>query len=236
MIGYREQTQAGREWEPLVEVGLRTRRRRAGSRNAEAAARYAALGWPVCPGAFQPDGNQRSAVPRSCSCDRMGCPLPAAHPVSPAWQNLATTDPSQVSRWWAAGPAANVILVTGRTFDVLDVPAAAAAKAMASMERSRIGPGPVAVSPGDRAYFFVRTRGAPEDESEWWPCHLDNEPEYTEEVAGLRWHCRNSYVLAPPSRAGGVTLRWLREPAAAELPDGLVLLETLADACEEISS
>jgi hypothetical protein len=54
------------------------------------------------------------------------------------------------------------------------------------------------------------------------------------EIAGLRWHCKDSYVLAPPSRlSNGLTARWIREPAAEPLPDALRLLEYLADACEE---
>jgi len=54
-----------------------------------------------------------------------------------------------------------------------------------------------------------------------------------DQVAGLRWHCLDSYVLAPPSRFGsGVVSRWISEPADEPLPDGLPLLEFLADACE----
>jgi Bifunctional DNA primase/polymerase, N-terminal len=91
---------------------------------------------------------------------------------------------------------------------------------------------------GGRVLFFVATRGAPEDEDEWWSCQLDCEPEDVGEVAGLRWHCRNSYVLAPPSRdPAGLTGRWLCPlpdgPAGPPpLPDAVRLLEFLADACE----
>jgi hypothetical protein len=201
---------------------------------ADAAVRYAVMGWPVCIGAFPPGRAQHPADQlRACSCDRVGCPSPSAHPMSPAWQILASTDPALVARWWAGMPEANVILPTGRVFDVLDVPARAGMLALARMERSGLRPGPVAISAGDRAYFFVRTRGAPDDESEWWSCHLDCEPEEVADVTGLRWHCRDSYVIAPPSRsAGGAVARWLRDPGR-ELPDGVPLLEALADACEE---
>jgi bifunctional DNA primase/polymerase-like protein len=88
-----------------------------------------------------------------------------------------------------------------------------------------------------RTLFFVATRGAPEDEDEWWSCHLDCAPEDVGEVASLRWHCRNSYVLAPPSRdAAGLAARWISAPGGAgpaALPDAVRLLEFLADACEE---
>ena len=220
----------------MVEAVLRRGRRRAVERMAVAAAEYAALGWPVCPGAYPPDRPRHGEAPRACSCDRIGCPAPGAHPMSPAWQVQATADPALVERLWTARPRANVILVTGRTFDVLDVPAAAGTAALAMMDRSAVRPGPVAISAGDRALFFVATRGTPADEDEWWSCHLDCEPEVDFQVAGLRWHCRDSYVLAPPSRDGNaVKAHWLRPPDGQPLPDGLRLLGFLADACEEIA-
>jgi hypothetical protein len=211
---------------------------------ALAAVRYAALGWPVCLGAYPPDrpqrssGTQRSAgMQRACSCDRIGCPAPGAHPMSPTWQMQASDNPDDVARAWRATPEANVILVTGRVFDVLDVPAQVGTAALARMEKAGVRPGPVAISAGNRALFFVRTRGAPADEDEWWSCRLDCEPEIVADVSGLRWHTRDSYVLAPPSRYGnGLAARWVRDPAGSPLPDGLRLLEVLADVCEEVGS
>jgi hypothetical protein len=223
----------------MVEAVLRSRRRRAVERRAVermavAATRYAEMGWPVCVGAYPPGPAQRPGETlRACSCDRVGCPAPGAHPISPAWQVQATSDQPVVERRWLARPEANVILVTGRVFDVLDVPAAAGMAALGQMERSGVRPGPVALSAGDRALFFVLSRAVLTDEDEWWSCHLDCEPETVAQIAGLRWHCKDSYVLAPPSRLrSGITARWVREPADHPLPDGLRLLEFLADACE----
>jgi hypothetical protein len=148
----------------------------------------------------------------------------------------ATDNPDQVRKVWQATPDANVILVTGRVFDVLDVPAQVGTAALGRMEKAGVRPGPVAIGAGNRALFFVRTRGAPADVDEWWSCHLDCEPEILADVAGLRWHCRDSYVLVPPSRLGtGPPGRWVRDPAGSPLPDGLRLLEVLADVCEEVS-
>ncbi|HLX46933.1 MAG TPA: bifunctional DNA primase/polymerase [Streptosporangiaceae bacterium] len=249
----------------MVDVMLRRARRRertARERMAAAARRYAGLGWPVCQGAYPPRVLPGAAAVRACSCDRIGCPAPGAHPVSPAWQLQATADPLTVGRMWATTPEANVILVTGRVFDVLDVPMTAGLTALAEMERAGIRPGPVAIlasperrsaalssperrsmtlsspgrrptaSTGDRALFFVATRGAPEIQDEWWSCHLDCVPDDdVAEAAGLRWHCRDSYVLAPPSRCGpGLTTRWIREPEGQPLPDAMRLLAHLADA------
>jgi len=154
-----------------------------------AAAEYAAMGWPVCAGAYPPGRSRHGEALRACSCDRVGCPDPGAHPMSPAWQAQATADPRLVAQCWMARPEGNIILVTGRVFDVLDVPAAAGAAALALMDRSAVR---------------------------------------------LRWHCRSSYVLAPPSRDGNaLKAHWVRPPDGRPLPDGLRLLGFLADACEE---
>jgi hypothetical protein len=237
---------------PMVEVALRRSRRGETGRLA-AAVEYAEMGWPVCLGAVpRHDGTRHlrpssrhlrsSMVPRgatgdagrACSCDRIGCPAPGAHPVSAAWQIEASSDADEVGRWWRDRPDANVILVTGRVFDVLDVPAAAGTVALERMDRSPAATGPVALTADDRAFFFVRTRGAPADEDEWWTCHLDCEPDSFAPVAGLRWHCRDSYVVAPERGGRGPAAQWIRDPRAHPLPDGLRLLEFLADACEEV--
>lgn len=195
---------------------------------------YAAMGWPVCPGAHlrrEIDGKRETG--RACSCDRVGCPAPGAHPVSPTWQMQATVDIATIENWWETRPEANVILVTGRVFDVLEVPAAAGREALARMDAAGAETGPVAAMGPDRTLFFVATRGAPADEQEWWSCGLDASPDFSAETT-LRWHCRDSYVLAPPSRLReGRDVRWVREPAGRPLPDALRVLEYLVDACEE---
>jgi hypothetical protein len=223
----------------MVDAVMRRGRRRAKEQMASAAQSsaalaYAAMGWPVCAGVHPLRGAPGAPeTGRACSCDRVGCPAPGAHPLSPAWQIQATVDTAVIRRWWLAKPEANVILVTGRVFDVLDVPAAAGTAALGRMERCGVATGPVAVSAGDRMMFFVATRLAA-DEEEWWSCHLDCEPESVTQAGGLRWHCRNSYVLAPPSRHGtGLAAYWIREPGDHPLPDVLRPLEYLVDACEE---
>jgi Bifunctional DNA primase/polymerase, N-terminal len=157
--------------------------------------------------------------------------------VSPTWQMQATVDGETIRQWWEARPEANVILVTGRVFDVLDVPAVAGAAALSAMTAAGVPTGPVAVQGGERMLFFVATRGAPADEVEWWSCGLDSSPDTSAQTEVLRWHCRDSYVLAPPSRYGdGQDVRWVRQPAGQPLPDALRLLEFLVDACEEEGS
>jgi hypothetical protein len=194
----------------------------------DAALEYAALGWPVCMGAHPtPDG------PRGCSCDRVGCPDPGAHPLSPAWQMQASVDEMIVGNWWTRAPEANVVLPTGRVFDVFDVPASSGLLALARMDRGAVTAGPVAAL-GERYLLFVATRGAPDDEDEYWTCHLDCLPEAVIESPGLRWHCRDSYVLAPPSTLPyGQGSSWIRHPAGRPLPDPLRVLDVLADCIDD---
>ncbi|MEU1616416.1 bifunctional DNA primase/polymerase [Streptomyces sp. NPDC005722] len=169
-----------------------------------------------------------------CSCDRIGCPTPGTHPVSFAWQTQATTDPEQVRRWLRAHPLANFITATGIAHDVLDVPAEAGRMALERLAAEGSAAGPVAVSEG-RMLFFTATR-ATADEDEWWPCELDCHPETLDEHPGLRWHCRASYVLLPPSRLpSGATVAWVAGHGPDRpLPDPLPLLAVLTDACAQV--
>ncbi|MEU5531963.1 bifunctional DNA primase/polymerase [Streptomyces sp. NPDC020362] len=186
----------------------------------------AAAGLPLAPAAH-PARDYR------CSCDRVGCPTPARHPVSFAWQTQSTTDRGQIERWARHQPEANFITATGMVHDVLDVPLQAGREALERLLGAGVEVGPVAESDDGRMLFFTLTRGTPEDEDEWWPCELDCRPETMDEHPGLRWHCRGSYVLVPPARLpgdDGRQVRWARGPEHA-LPDPLSLLEVLTDAC-----
>src|SRR3954470_18046185 len=75
----------------------------------------AGAGLPLAPAAYPAPGYR-------CSCDRVGCPTPARHPVSFAWQTQSTTDPAQTERGARHQPQANFITATGMVHDVLDVP------------------------------------------------------------------------------------------------------------------
>ncbi|MET8172067.1 bifunctional DNA primase/polymerase [Streptomyces clavifer] len=205
------------------------RRRPKPQPEADDAARLALLlavaeaGMPISPAAH-PSGYR-------CSCERVGCPTPARHPVSFAWQTQSTTDRDQIERWAEGQPLANFITATGMVHDVLDVPLPAGLAALERLIEAGVDVGPVAQSGDDRILFFTATRGTPEDEDEWWPCELDCHPETMDEHPGLRWHCRGSYVLLPPARLPGeLDVHWIRGPENP-LPDPLNLLETLTDAC-----
>ncbi|WP_354639965.1 bifunctional DNA primase/polymerase [Kitasatospora camelliae] len=211
----------------------RDRRQERPATGGEAAVRLDQLlgavraGFPVAPAAH-PAGYR-------CSCDRVGCPAPAQHPLSFAWQSQATCDPEQLARWLARDPRANFITATGRAHDVLDVPAEAGRLALERLDERGVG-GPVAAVGEDRYLFFTATRGTPADEDEWWTSALDSTPDTMSEHPGLRWHCRGSYTLLPPAAlADGSEVRWLRGPEQP-LPDPLRVLDVLTDACTEVGA
>jgi hypothetical protein len=146
----------------------------------------------------------------------------------------ATVDITMIRQWWHESPSANVLLVTGRVFDVLEVPAVPGALALTKMASAGVDTGPVSLLGDEMMHFYVTTRGAPVDEDEWWSCGLDGSPEMATPTGEVRWHCRESYALAPPSRYGaGLSVRWVRPPAGRPLPDAVRMLEYLADAIEE---
>lgn len=220
--------------------GRRARRARRDRRERllAAALECAARGWLVCAGAH-PRGDGSGA----CSCDRLGCPAPAAHPISPAWQLQGTSDRARLRQSWAATPDANVVLPTGHVFDALEVPAPAGDLALRRLGDSGSPVGPVAAYGADRYLFLVTTRGAPQDEDEWWSSHLDvrkshtgavhhvdSEPEIDPDAPDLYWHCRDSYVVAPPSRLpSGQEVCWIRRPDTQRLPDPVTVLDVLVD-------
>ena len=196
--------------------------------------RFVAAGFAVVPAA--------APLGLSCSCDRLGCPTPAAHPLSRAWQVEADNDPDQLARWRIRHPGANYASPTGKTHSVLDVPDQAGADALQRILVTGTAPGPVAEADG-RYLFFVAPRTNPEtdpdtDEDEWWSSSLDCRPETLDDTPGLRWHDRGSYVFVPPSVSmSGRTARWVYWPAEGTvLPDAVVVLEVLADVLAEFST
>ncbi|MCZ7460703.1 bifunctional DNA primase/polymerase [Streptomyces sp. WMMC940] len=224
-------TESRLSWDNRLPQWLRRRSREDAAGAASGRARYrldqllaaAAAGLPLAPAAH-PSGY-------SCSCERIGCPTPARHPVSFAWQTQSTHDHASVERWAEDQPEANFITATGMVHDVLDVPLEAGRAALERLLADGTEVGPVTESGEGRMLFFTATRGTPEDEDEWWPCELDCHPGTMDEHPGLRWHSRGSYVLVPPSRLpGDLGVAWVRGPEHP-LPDPLTLLEALADAC-----
>lgn len=145
----------------------------------EAALVYAGRGWPVIP--------LHGWSLQGCTCGRRDrCPSPAKHPHTTNGLKDASTDPKQIREWWSKWPDANVGLVTGVAFDVLDVDGP---EGLASFERltaengSPLGGIVVETGSGGRHYLFE-------------PQGAGNRAGM---VPGLDWRGEGGYIVAPPS-------------------------------------
>jgi hypothetical protein len=182
------------------------------ARLRRAAQRYAGHGWPVTPGAVLVGDRHR--------CDRPGCHTTGPHPAVDGWESAATTDPGRIGRWWQED-AYGVLLRTGVTFDVLDVPARLGLDVL-GLQRMRAGTragtaahGPVAVTPTGRWMFLVRV-GDP-------LC-----PELDSCLDIVR-HSEGSWVPAPPTRTAEGRVSWTVSPSASppDLPASYAVQEML---------
>ncbi len=163
-----------------------------------------------------------------CSCGDAACPAPGAHPARPDWATQATGSAVAARRLWGKHPKASILLPTGRTFDVLDVPESAGFLALARMERMELTLGPVLCTPDRRVQFFVLP-GATAKAADlvrklgWSPTDRSR----GEGRGPLR-------AAAPPTRVGGQgAVQWARRPTPANrwLPDVEELISPLAYAC-----
>jgi hypothetical protein len=164
---------------------------------ARAAPVYAALGFQVVP--------MHTARPGDgCSCADSGCSDPGKHPRLRGWQWLATTDPAMVGEWWRRWPQANLGLVTGQRFDVLDVDGEPGLKALRAV---------LSIAPTEHAGPVARTGGG------GWhllyaPTGLGNRVRL---LPGVDWRGRGGLIVAPPSQhASGHRYTWVR-PLTATL-------------------
>lgn len=166
------------------------------ARVLKAAREYATAGWAVVPGAvalgdqghplwrlLHPDAE----VTVQCSCADPCCPAPAAHPLDPDWQSLATTDLALVEQWWGVADAPNLILPTGSCFDVLSVGTAVGAQAMRVMDHA-FAPNAAAARTADARWLFFTS---PAQDRLTLPEGLD-----------AVHHGEGSWTPAPPSSRG----------------------------------
>ncbi|MFI6349831.1 bifunctional DNA primase/polymerase [Streptomyces sp. NPDC050560] len=175
-------------------------------------------GWDVAPGARMLDG--------VCSCGSASCPEPGAHPLDAAPVVHAGASLDEVADIWEDFPGAVAMLPSGGAFDVLEVGEAAGRRALTRLERMGLPLGPVAVTPGGRAQFFVAPGAAARlpdllYRTGWDGTRLD-----------LRGLGLGEHITAPPyDRGGRGPVRWLRSPAVActlRPPEARLLLGTLA--------
>ncbi|MFE3094375.1 bifunctional DNA primase/polymerase [Streptomyces sp. NPDC059248] len=199
--------------------------RQRGEQLMDHAVRYAEeRHWDVFPGTWL----EASEGEEFCSCGDTECPAPGAHAARPDWASQATGSAAGARRMWGKHPKAAVLLPTGRTFDVLEVPESAGFLALARLERMELPLGPVISTPDRRMLFLVLPGGAAKAPAlvrdlGWAPSSLDLVP-----------RGQGHYIAAPPTRVGRRgPVQWARRPTAENrwLPDAEELMSPLAYAC-----
>ncbi|NGN70152.1 bifunctional DNA primase/polymerase, partial [Streptomyces sp. A7024] len=144
------------------------------------------------------------------------------------WKSAPTPRPDKMREWWREHPLASVILPTGKSFDVVDVPETAGCLALARLERSDVPLGPVAATPQRRMLFFVLP-GATAKLAD-----LVRKQGYVPSALDLQVHGEGGFIPAPPTRLGGLgSVQWARRPTVANswLPDLEAVISPLAYAC-----
>ncbi|MFB9461341.1 bifunctional DNA primase/polymerase [Streptomyces cinereospinus] len=176
--------------------------------------------WPVLPGVTaDPQGRAR------CGCPDPECTVPGAHPFEPGLL-AATTDERMVRWWWANRPTAPIVLATGGTAPcAVSLPAPAAARALAALDRTGMRLGPVLAS---RTRWAVLVRPYSMEQLGELLYAKDHVP------GSLRFHGEGGYLALPPSETGQGQIRWERAPlpgsAAPWLPDVEAVVDAMVDA------
>ncbi len=143
----------------------------------------------------------------------------ACHPALESWEDTASADPAQVRAWWRRRPH-SVLLVTGRTFDALEVPARLGLRVLGAVRLNRRAEacGPVGVTAAGRWTFLVAP-GTP----------LRSELDHRLDVVR---HGLGSWIPAAPSRMPEGPVRWAVPPERThwQLPAAEVVQDLLTDA------
>lgn len=148
-----------------------------------AAIEYANLGWPVVP--------LHHWTGTACSCGNTDCPSPAKHPRTRHGLKDATTDPATIRTWWDRWPDANVGIITGIAFDVLDVDGTDGDNNLGGHEPTD---GPM-TSTGKGWHLLFQPTG---------------EGNRTRIVEQVDWRGAGGYIVAPPSvHCTGRRYEWL---------------------------
>jgi hypothetical protein len=154
-----------------------------------AATTYVAHGWSVLAGS-RLCGDRFSCGP---GCTTESCHPISCHPAAGPAPRLRSV--AAVEAVWQRSPY-TVLLATGESFDVVDVPAYIGALAREAVR------GPVAVTPIGRWMFFVRTGSPLRPEL---AAHSD-----------VVLHGLNSWIPAPPVRSPRGRVRWVVSPRETE--------------------
>lgn len=153
---------------------------------------YATRGWPVLP--------LHTWLGNQCSCGRADCASPAKHPRLAHGLKDASTDAELVSSWWQQWPTANVGLVTGVVFDVLDIDGEEGIsnfKALCAELGVTLPPGPRSRTGGGGRHILFAATG---------------EGNRAGLIPKVDWRGSGGYIVAPPSlHRSGRAYEWVND-------------------------
>ncbi|QGV79691.1 bifunctional DNA primase/polymerase [Streptomyces ficellus] len=183
--------------------------------------------WPVLPGVGLTAAGRPGDRERGCACPDPECVVPGAHPFDPGLL-AASTDERMVRWWWTNRPDAPVVLATGgRAPCAVSLPAVAAARALAVLDRTEMRLGPVVATPTRWsllvAPYTLEQLGELLYVKDWVP-------------SSLRFHGEGGYLVLPPSDTGTGQVRWERAPLAGSAAPWLPDVEAVVDALVEAST
>ncbi|HYL40180.1 MAG TPA: bifunctional DNA primase/polymerase, partial [Candidatus Binatus sp.] len=127
-------------------------------------------------------------------------------PAIKGWPTAASSDPEILAAWWQRMPTANVGLVCGEGFDVIDVDAPDRFHDWLADQRYRLPEGPQVLTGRGGRHFYLAPTGLRTAELRLDGTHIG-------EHRALGGHA----VLAPPSRTSGLYM-WLVGPDVALPP------------------
>lgn len=163
---------------------------------AQAARWFAANGHPV----FPLHNPERAGEAWVCSCGQP-CSSPAKHPRTRRGLTDATTDPAQIDAWWGKWPAANIGLVTGHAYDVIDVDGLPGVESFAQLRHATCPPGccDVATCEGDGVTVPATYGVAVTPRGRHLYLAATGNGNTTSVLPGVDYRGVGGYVVAPPS-------------------------------------
>jgi hypothetical protein len=169
---------------------------RGGDMNADAGLDYARRGWPVVPLHHAVSFGPKRGVDRArCSCQNDDCESQGKHPRTTNGLHNATTDADVIRSWWQRWPNANLGLLTGVAFDVLDVDSEEALDALDALGDTICG-GPISRTARGWHCLFAPT----------------GHGNRSGLIPDVDWRGRYGYIVAPPSvHLSGVLYQWGRQ-------------------------
>lgn len=164
----------------------------------EAAFGYARRGWRVFP--------LHGIVGSRCTCGRRDCSSPGKHPLVRRGLYEATSDVSQIQRWWRQWRCANIGIVTGAEsgIAVIDIDLPPALGSLDALIAKRLAPTLTGLTGGGGLHLiYACTDGALGNSAG----HL---PGIDAELPGMDLRGNGGYIVGPPSlHRSGRSYQWL---------------------------